>query len=68
MTSRRDFLKGVAAAGTLSGLACLSRPPNVIPAYSPRVLSDEKLKRIHEYLESIPEPPEVSTLPVFSEE
>ncbi len=44
------------------------RPPNVMPAYSPKVISDEKLKRIHEYLKSIPEPPEVSTLPVFSEE
>ncbi len=44
------------------------RPPNVMPAYSPRVLSDEKLKRLHEYLESIPEPPDVSTLTVFSEE
>jgi len=44
------------------------RPLNVMPAYSPRVISDEKLKRIHEYLESIPEPPDVSTLPVFSEE
>ncbi len=44
------------------------RPPNVMPAYSPRVLSDEKLKRIHQYLKSIPEPPEVSTLPVFPEE
>ena len=44
------------------------RPPNVMPAYSPNVLSDEQLKRIHEYLESIPQPPDVSTLPVFSEE
>ncbi len=44
------------------------RPLNVMPAYSPKVLSDEKLKRIHEYLNSIPEPPEVSTLPIFSEE
>jgi len=44
------------------------RPLNVMPAYSPKVLSDEKLKRIHEYMKSIPEPPEVSTLPIFSEE
>ncbi len=44
------------------------RPPDVMPAYSPRVLSDEQLKRIHQYLESIPQPPEVPTLPVFSEE
>ena len=44
------------------------RPPNVMPAYSPQVLSDEKLKSMHEYLKSVPEPPEVSTLAVFSEE
>ncbi len=44
------------------------RPPNVMPAYSPNVLSDEQLKRIHKYLESIPEDPEVSTLPILSEE
>jgi len=46
----------------------IRKPPNVMPAYSPKVLSDEQLKRIHKYLESIPEDPEVSTLPVFSEE
>jgi mono/diheme cytochrome c family protein len=44
------------------------RPPNVMPAYSPKVISDEKLERIHKYLESIPEPPDVSTLPVLSGE
>ncbi len=44
------------------------RPSNVMPAYSPKVISDEQLKRIHKYLESIPEPPDVSSLPVFSEE
>lgn len=44
------------------------RPANVMPAYSPKVLSDEQLKRIHKYLESIPEDPEVSTLPVLSGE
>ena len=43
------------------------RPPNVMPAYSPEVLSDEKLKRVHEYLESIPEPPDVMSLPAFAE-
>ncbi len=43
------------------------RPPNVMPAYSAEVLSDEKLKRIHEFLESIPEPPDVASIPVFAE-
>ncbi len=44
------------------------RPVNVMPAYSPKVLSDEKMERIHKYLESIPEDPDVSTLPALSEE
>ncbi len=43
------------------------RPPNVMPAYSPQVLSDETLKRLYEFLESIPEPPDVATLPAFAE-
>jgi len=43
------------------------RPPNVMPAYSAKVLSDEKLKRILEFLESIPEPPDVASIPVFAE-
>lgn len=42
-------------------------PPEVMPAYSPKVLSEDKLERIHEYLLSIPLPPDVSTLPAFSE-
>jgi ubiquinol-cytochrome c reductase cytochrome c subunit len=44
------------------------RPPNVMPAYSPKVLSDEPLKRMHEYMESIPQPPDVSSIPALSEE
>ena len=43
------------------------RPPNVMPAYSPEVLSDEKLKRVYEYLESIPDPPDLVSLPAFAE-
>ncbi len=42
------------------------RPPNVMPAYAPTVLSDETLRRIHGYLESIPEPPEASSLPALA--
>ena len=42
------------------------RPPNVMPAYSPTVLSDETLNRIHDYLESIPEPPQPSSLPALA--
>ena len=34
------------------------RPPNVMPAYSPRVLADEALAKIHAFLQSIPTPPD----------
>ena len=44
------------------------RPPNVMPAYSPAVVSEDQLERMHAYLESIPQPPDVSTLPILSEE
>ncbi len=44
------------------------RPPNVMPAYSPNVLTDEKLRDIYEYLESIPDPPDASSVPALSEE
>lgn len=33
------------------------RHPNVMPAYTPNLLSDEKLSRIYEYIRSIPKPP-----------
>ena len=33
------------------------RRPNVMPAYSPNVLSDEDLKKIYDYIKTIPEPP-----------
>ena len=44
------------------------RPPNVMPAYSPKVLTDEKLRQIYEFLESIPDPPDASSVPALSEE
>ena len=44
------------------------RPPNVMPAYSPAVVSEEQLERMHLYLESIPQPPDVSSLPLLSGE
>lgn len=43
------------------------RPPNVMPAYAPEVLSDEELERIYEYLVSIPNPPDVVSIPAFAE-
>jgi ubiquinol-cytochrome c reductase cytochrome c subunit len=44
------------------------RPPNVMPAYSPAVVSEDQLERMHTYLQSIPQPPDVSSLPILSEE
>lgn len=37
--------------------AYVRKPAGVMPAFSPKVLSDEKLKNIHDYLSSIPESP-----------
>lgn len=42
------------------------RPPNVMPAYSPNILSDEQLQRIYAYLQSIPAAPDVSDVPLLS--
>lgn len=42
-------------------------PPDVMPPYSPNVLDENKLKRMHEYLDSIPPPPDVSSLEAFFE-
>lgn len=44
------------------------RPPNVMPAYSPKVLSEEQLEQIYAYLESIPQDPDVSTIEILSEQ
>jgi mono/diheme cytochrome c family protein len=44
------------------------RPYGVMPAYSPRVLSDEGLKRIYEYVKSIPASPDASELPLLAGE
>jgi mono/diheme cytochrome c family protein len=43
------------------------RPPKVMPAYPEELLSDEELERIHEYLASIPEPPDVASIPALAE-
>lgn len=43
------------------------RPPNVMPAYPEELLSNEELERIHEYLESIPEPPDLASIPALAE-
>lgn len=38
------------------------KPANVMPAYSPALLSDEQLSRIHQYLQSIPPAPDPDSI------
>ena len=42
------------------------RPRNTMPAYSPNVLSEERLRSIYSYLEKIPSSPDVSEIPLLS--
>lgn len=39
------------------------RHPNLMPAYTPNLLSDEKLHLIYDYVRSIPEPPPLEDIP-----
>ena len=43
--------------------ARLVRFTNLMPAYSPKVLSDEQLRLIYAYVRSIPEPPTLEEIP-----
>jgi len=47
--------------------AQLVRHTNLMPAYSPNVLSDDSLRRIYAYLRSVPEPPALEDIPELSE-
>ena len=42
------------------------RHGNLMPAYSPNVLSDEDLRQIWEFVRNIPEPPAVEDIPELS--
>ena len=44
----------------------LVRHTNLMPAYSHNVLSDENLRRIYEYVRSIPEPPALEDIQKLS--
>ena len=46
-----------------AAFARLVRFTNLMPAYSPRVLSDEQLRLIYAYVRSIPEPPALEEIP-----
>lgn len=48
---------------TFEAFARLVRFTNLMPAYSPKVLSDEQLRLIYAYVRSIPEPPPLEEIP-----
>lgn len=57
---------GVRIAPTLlpyEAFARLVRFTNLMPAYSPKVLSDEQLRLIYAYVRSIPQPPPLEEIP-----
>lgn len=57
---------GVRLAPTLlpyEAFARLVRFTNLMPAYSPKVLSDEQLRLIYAYVRSIEEPPPLEEIP-----
>ena len=57
---------GVRIAPTLypfEAFSRLVRHTNLMPAYSPNVLSDEQLRLIYAYVSSIPEPPPLEEIP-----
>ena len=49
-----------------AAFAAFVRHPNLMPAYSPNVLSDEQLRQIFEYVSNVPEPPAVEDIPELS--
>ncbi|MGY8814348.1 MAG: c-type cytochrome [Gammaproteobacteria bacterium] len=42
------------------------RPRNTMPAYSPNVLSEAKLRSIYSYLQNVPPSPDPSDIPLLS--
>lgn len=60
---------GVRIAPTLypfEAFAYFVRHPNLMPAYSPNVLSDGQLRQIWAFLRAIPEPPALEDIPELS--
>ena len=47
--------------------AFVRRPPNQMPLYTERLVSDEDIGHIHSYLESRPTPPPVQSIPLLRE-
>ncbi len=48
---------------TYEAFARLVRHTNLMPAYSPGVLSEERLRQIYVFVRSIPEPPPLEEIP-----
>lgn len=44
------------------------KPRNVMPAYSPNVLSDAQLRKIYTYLENLPPSPDPDDIPLLSKD
>ncbi len=44
------------------------RHPDLMPAYPPKQLSDDKLRLIYEYVRSIPEPPPLADIPALQDD
>jgi mono/diheme cytochrome c family protein len=45
----------------------IRRPPNQMPLYTERIVSDEDLGHIHAFLEAIPAPRPVESIPLLQE-
>ncbi len=43
------------------------RHPDLMPAYPPKQLSDDKLRLIYEYVRSIPDPPPLEDIPALQD-
>lgn len=54
-----------AKAYPFEAFARFVRHPNLMPAYTSELLSDDKLRRIHDYVRSIAEPPSVEDIPAL---
>ena len=48
-------------------LTVVRRPPNLMPAYTERLVPDADLGHIHAYLESRPTPPPVQSIPLLQD-
>jgi mono/diheme cytochrome c family protein len=58
----------VPAAYPFEAFVRFVRHPNLMPAYTPALLSDDKLRRIYDYVRSIPEPPPLEDIPALRDE